>query len=451
MGKQPEFNQRTIQGMPGEYLSPPQQASAQAYPQSQAYLQAQQAQASPQYQQAQYQQAQPQYQQAQYQHAHYQQAQYQQAQQVQYQQAQQAQYQQAQQAQYQQAQQPQYQQAQPQYQQAQPQYQQAQPQYQQAQPQYQQAQYQQAQQAQYQQAQYQQAQQAQAINISAKVEQAKNPAISQSINKANQRSIDAIPAPFQTSGFGGGYQANQTIQGLPSFDLQAQVLGRSASVPINQLNQYPNQSSVQQPSASVNAFVDHQNHTIIQTKAKEEELVLARAKLSVLNGEQSGQTWFLNRPKSTLGRGLENEFVLQDIATSRRHMEIIRHESGFKIVDLKSGNGTYLNQKRILEEELYDGDTIKVGQMELKFEYIGGITRSRNGEETTNPNIELNEGGFLSFYHAKQRSLAIKDSLISFYWRISDSFDELTNRFGPKFSIVFKSIVLLIALSIALI
>ena len=107
-----------------------------------------------------------------------------------------------------------------------------------------------------------------------------------------------------------------------------------------------------------------------------EEQALLRGKLSVIQGEQKGETWFLNRVQTSVGRALDNDLVLLDISSSRKHAQIMRHAQGFTLLDLRSANGVYLNGRRISEEELYDGDEIEIGETIMRFEMVGA-TRIR--------------------------------------------------------------------------
>ena len=98
---------------------------------------------------------------------------------------------------------------------------------------------------------------------------------------------------------------------------------------------------------------------------------LPRGKLTILEGENQGKSYFLNRNRSMLGRGIDNDIVLMDIAVSRKHFRVDRHGEGFKLVDLGSGNGTALNGRRVGESELYDGDRIDLGNTTLEFVSVG--------------------------------------------------------------------------------
>jgi tetratricopeptide (TPR) repeat protein len=113
---------------------------------------------------------------------------------------------------------------------------------------------------------------------------------------------------------------------------------------------------------------------------------LARGKLTIVEGENRGKAYFLNRNRSMIGRGIDNDIVLMDIAVSRKHFRVDRHADGFRLVDLGSGNGTALNGKRVTEVELFDGDRIDVGNSTLEFVSVGRAReRAATGTGTADP------------------------------------------------------------------
>jgi serine/threonine protein phosphatase PrpC len=59
--------------------------------------------------------------------------------------------------------------------------------------------------------------------------------------------------------------------------------------------------------------------------------------------------------------------VISDPCASSRHAEVFRTEYGFMIRDLRSTNGTFINNKRVDEASLVDGDIIRVGNEEMVF------------------------------------------------------------------------------------
>ena len=60
-----------------------------------------------------------------------------------------------------------------------------------------------------------------------------------------------------------------------------------------------------------------------------------------------------------------------DEGASRHHARFERHQGGFTLVDLQSGNGTYVNGRKVTSIELYDGDIIVIGKTKMLFESVG--------------------------------------------------------------------------------
>jgi pSer/pThr/pTyr-binding forkhead associated (FHA) protein len=69
----------------------------------------------------------------------------------------------------------------------------------------------------------------------------------------------------------------------------------------------------------------------------------------------------------TFGRAPDNDVVLKDNLISRRHLIIEPTEAGFRIRDLNSHNGSYLNGDRISEEPLRTWDTARIGRTLIFF------------------------------------------------------------------------------------
>jgi len=69
----------------------------------------------------------------------------------------------------------------------------------------------------------------------------------------------------------------------------------------------------------------------------------------------------------TIGRGLNNDIILEDTRVSRHHAQLRYRARRFWIADLGSTNGTYVNDEQVAERSLRDGDTISLGGLELTF------------------------------------------------------------------------------------
>ncbi|MBZ5618114.1 MAG: FHA domain-containing protein [Acidobacteriia bacterium] len=89
-----------------------------------------------------------------------------------------------------------------------------------------------------------------------------------------------------------------------------------------------------------------------------------RARLVSHLGATAGILYELGDGATRVGRGPQNDLVIQgpDVASvSLQHLEIRREGNSFRIRDLDSTNGTYLNGEQITEAELCAPATIRFG------------------------------------------------------------------------------------------
>ncbi|MDO8528003.1 MAG: FHA domain-containing protein [Deltaproteobacteria bacterium] len=85
--------------------------------------------------------------------------------------------------------------------------------------------------------------------------------------------------------------------------------------------------------------------------------------LEVLNGSAEGKRVFLtdDTQEIIIGRDPSCDFPVNEYVISRNHAKIVKRWGGIALIDLESKNGTYVNNKRITEEVLHDGDRIAMG------------------------------------------------------------------------------------------
>ena len=91
-------------------------------------------------------------------------------------------------------------------------------------------------------------------------------------------------------------------------------------------------------------------------------------RLVALNGPKKGQVFPLGGQPLVIGRGSANGICGDDPFVSGRHCRIGRSPSGgFRIEDLNSRNGTFVNGLPIGQHELRQGDEIRAGQYVFLF------------------------------------------------------------------------------------
>jgi diguanylate cyclase (GGDEF)-like protein len=85
-----------------------------------------------------------------------------------------------------------------------------------------------------------------------------------------------------------------------------------------------------------------------------------------------GKRYVLEKSPVRIGRGADNQIVLEGDSVSRRHCHFDRRQGNWHIVDDGSTNGTFLNEEQVKGSALLNnGDRVKVGPTILK--YLSGL------------------------------------------------------------------------------
>lgn len=92
------------------------------------------------------------------------------------------------------------------------------------------------------------------------------------------------------------------------------------------------------------------------------------AKLHILSGVLEGKVFDLIEERITLGRGMDNMIRLEDGTISHHHGLLISDGHEYVLRDLNSTNGSRVNGLRIVETKLHNGDTVRLGSVEMRFE-----------------------------------------------------------------------------------
>ena len=83
--------------------------------------------------------------------------------------------------------------------------------------------------------------------------------------------------------------------------------------------------------------------------------------LFVIRGNDQGTRFELGQRPVRLGRDSASDLQLHDTEVSRHHARLRPHGQGFLVEDLDSSNGTYVNGRRVGEQQLSSGDQIQLG------------------------------------------------------------------------------------------
>ena len=93
-------------------------------------------------------------------------------------------------------------------------------------------------------------------------------------------------------------------------------------------------------------------------------------RLMCLTGSTKGETFLLKSNRVVMGRSEKADIRVMDIKSSREHAEITKVGNDWILTDLGSQNGIVLNDQKISQSKLREGDKVIIGQTVYKFTKI---------------------------------------------------------------------------------
>ena len=108
-------------------------------------------------------------------------------------------------------------------------------------------------------------------------------------------------------------------------------------------------------------------------------------RLIAVSGPLAGQTFALGTERLTLGRDHGNTVHLRDLAVSRQHCVLEAEGGRFRLRDLESRHGTFVNGVPVRERDLMPGDLIALGASLFLFQ-------TREEEAAARPDSVLLDG-----------------------------------------------------------
>ena len=113
------------------------------------------------------------------------------------------------------------------------------------------------------------------------------------------------------------------------------------------------------------------------------------AKLVILTQGLTGRAHELNVDRTTIGRVEDNLFQIAEASVSSHHCEVHLRGNEVLIRDLNSTNGTFINGEKIAESILKPGQTLRLGNVELKLEVEGAPATPAAGTPPPSPKRQV--------------------------------------------------------------
>lgn len=93
----------------------------------------------------------------------------------------------------------------------------------------------------------------------------------------------------------------------------------------------------------------------------------ARPKLLLSTALQQLRQIVIDKPRLTIGRRPYNDIMLDDLTVSGEHAVLLTRAGASVIEDLRSRNGTMVNDEPVIQRALLDGDRIEIGIYRLQY------------------------------------------------------------------------------------
>jgi signal transduction histidine kinase/pSer/pThr/pTyr-binding forkhead associated (FHA) protein len=99
-------------------------------------------------------------------------------------------------------------------------------------------------------------------------------------------------------------------------------------------------------------------------------------RLIVIKGADQGKQFDLDGEALSIGRDASNGVRLHDTEVSRRHAELRKTADGYRLTDVGSANGSFVNGQSVKDVLLQTGDQVQIGQSILVYNAGQGEARS---------------------------------------------------------------------------
>ncbi|MGK7297457.1 MAG: FHA domain-containing protein [Candidatus Wenzhouxiangella sp. M2_3B_020] len=116
-----------------------------------------------------------------------------------------------------------------------------------------------------------------------------------------------------------------------------------------------------------------------QDEADEDDGQRASLVLLTVPDNQGRHTFALKNDRLTIGRSQVCDICIEEPSMSSEHARMVRSEDAWRIINLLSTNGVFVNDEKVFSHRLHDGDEIRLGRTRLRFNDPSGSSRPATG------------------------------------------------------------------------
>ena len=139
---------------------------------------------------------------------------------------------------------------------------------------------------------------------------------------------------------------------------------------INKMTDKNKQNASRGPQGTQVFELDDVNKMIAAEIAQSQSSSASTPALIGISENVTGMQFVLSKNKLEVGRRPNSDIVLSDSSVSAMHAQLINHAGSWKVLNLLSSNGTFVNGKKVSEHFIVPGDRISFAGTEFVFTLI---------------------------------------------------------------------------------
>ncbi|MDX1626985.1 MAG: FHA domain-containing protein [Wenzhouxiangellaceae bacterium] len=137
---------------------------------------------------------------------------------------------------------------------------------------------------------------------------------------------------------------------------------------MNEDRQHSKRKAEKAGPSGTQVFSRDQIADMIDRQAAPEETSVSSAHLLAVSSSVEGETFRLRADRLTIGRSSVCDIHIDEPSLSSEHARLVRSDDGWRIINLLSTNGVFVNDKKVFSHRLEPGDVIRLGRVSLRFD-----------------------------------------------------------------------------------
>jgi len=103
-----------------------------------------------------------------------------------------------------------------------------------------------------------------------------------------------------------------------------------------------------------------------------------------ISNDVVGQQYIFRKDKIEIGRRPTSDIVLDEASVSSMHAQIIGDEGAWRVLNLLSSNGTFVNGEKVVDQQIVPGDMVAFAGSEFVFSLVEDDEPESNGKSSNN-------------------------------------------------------------------